>query len=93
LNLGKLAFYVAFYSPFGRDPDSTRFIAVRKSRQCRLERWQPEGISSVLDPEYTHQKAVHAEENCRPDDHCCLLGLGVLNPWDTKSEVDRREGQ
>jgi hypothetical protein len=43
----------------------------------RLERWQPEGVAAVLDPEDAQEEGVHAENDSTPNDRDLLLaGIG-----------------
>lgn len=59
--------------------------------RTNLKRWQPEGVTTVLDPEYAHQEAVHAENDGGPDNDCKLLGTSILDPWNPQSEIDGGE--
>lgn len=63
------------------------------SKKGSSERWQPEWVSTILDPENAHQETVHAEENSCPNNHRRLLSLGVLDPWNSQREIDRRKGK
>lgn len=45
------------------------------------ERWQPEWISTILDPEDAKQEAVHHEDDTTPHNDSDLLGSGVCYAW------------
>lgn len=55
------------------------------------ERRQPEWVSTVLDPEDTEQKAVHAKDDTTPDKDGDLLCAWVGHAWNLQSKRDRRE--
>jgi len=45
------------------------------------ERWQPERITTVLDPEHTKEKAVHEEDHAPPYYNCKLLRPRIRDAW------------
>lgn len=55
------------------------------------ERWQPERIAAILDPEYAQQEAVHAKYHTSPDEDSNLLLSWISHPWDLQGEADRGE--
>lgn len=58
-----------------------------------LERRQPEGVTTVLDPENAQEEGVHAEKNSTPNEDCNLLLAGIRHPGDLESKADGGEGE
>lgn len=58
-----------------------------------LERWQPKGVATVLDPEDAQEEGVHAEEDSTPNEDCNLLLAGICHPGYLESKADGGEGE
>ena len=58
-----------------------------------LERRQPEGVATVLDPEDAQEEGVHAEKDSTPNEDCDLLLAGICHPGDLESKADGGEGE
>jgi len=56
-----------------------------------LERRQPEGVATVLDPEDTQEERVHAEKDSTPNKDCDLLLARIRHPGDLESKADGGE--
>lgn len=48
----------------------------------RLERWQPERVPAVLDPEHAQQERVHPQNDATPDEDSDLLRARVRHTGD-----------
>lgn len=58
-----------------------------------LERRQPEGVATVLDPEDAQEERVHAEEDSTPNEDCNLLLAGICHSGDLESKADSGKGE
>ena len=56
-----------------------------------LERRQPEGVATVLDPEDTQEERVHAKKDSTPNKDSDLLLAGICHPGDLESKADGGE--
>jgi hypothetical protein len=59
----------------------------------RLERWQPEGVAAVLDPEDAQEEGVHAENDSTPNEDRDLLLAGIGHSRDLESKTDGGKGE
>jgi hypothetical protein len=69
------------------------FVRELSSGPSLSEGREPEGVTTVLDPEDAEEERVHAEENSAPDEHGDLLLASVGHSGNLESKADGGEGE
>jgi hypothetical protein len=90
---------ISIYIPGRPDPDRG-FAGASYNRfwfsqfwAASLERRQPEGVATVLDPEHTQEEGVHSEKDSTPDEDSNLLLARVGNAGDFECQANGGEGK